>query len=678
MVFTKALSNKNLPALSSVLFNCLFALLATLLLLPTSSQASYNLSSNASLDRSKLTSDQRKFLNAYEAIQANDRPLIAIYKKELQNYILYPYLSYLDYKHHFDSTPESQIFQFILTYPNHTLTPFLIRRYLDYLGKTHQSRLYLKYFKIREQSSIRLKCYYYDAKIRQGQTDSILKEGADFWRSQPYLPKACRSLTHTLRQHKRITGSMVWDRITLNMRKGHIKQAKILSNQLSPQGRKTLNFWIKAYRSPKTVTHKMPSYVPAVIRKSIFKQGVRRISYSDAKLALTTLKRRAEQYGLNHLEKQKLSRQISLRFAYKYLPEAQGYLKDLDRAVQSQKVMNWRLQLSIRHSNWVNYLDLYELLPDKMQQQNRWLYWKARSYEALDEYRLAKPIYRRLAKKRNFYGFMSADKLNQPYHFNPAPEKSFDMQKLVKKYPQLKAIKELIAIHWKLSLKREWYHLLQHVDPNDIEAVANYMSDWQQHHLAIQTIAKAKKWDDLDLRFPTPYKKPVLQAAKKHTVDPAWVYGVMRRESAFSPSISSHAGAVGLMQILPNTARYIGRKIGLKRKQYSHLTNAESNIQLGSAYLNYLEEKYDGNRILATAAYNAGPDRVDSWIPKHTKLSADQWIDTIPFSETRAYVKAVMEYTTIFKSVLSKHYDRLENFMKPIGTDSDSKVVASK
>jgi soluble lytic murein transglycosylase len=121
------------------------------------------------------------------------------------------------------------------------------------------------------------------------------------------------------------------------------------------------------------------------------------------------------------------------------------------------------------------------------------------------------------------------------------------------------------------------------------------------------------------------------------------------------------------MQLMPKTARYIGRKIGLKKRQYTRLTIPESNIELGSAYLSYLSDKYNGSRVLATAAYNAGPTRVDQWIPQDKVLSADQWIETIPFSETRAYVKAVLEYTTIFKSMLNKKYDRLENFMHPIG-----------
>jgi soluble lytic murein transglycosylase len=384
-------------------------------------------------------------------------------------------------------------------------------------------------------------------------------------------------------------------------------------------------------------------------------------------LALKTLKQRAEQYGLNRQEESHLQSRVSLRFAYQYHPKASEYLAQIDRAGKDERTLEWELQVTIRESNWVNYLDLYALLPPEEQSESRWLYWKARALAELNQQEDARPIFQTLAKQRSFYGFLSADRLQQPYQFNPTPSQKKDLAKMVKKYPQLEVMQELIAIQWKLSLKREWYNLLKNIDQNDFEAIANFMADWDQHNLAIQTISRVKKWDDLSLRFPTPYREPVMQAANKNTIDPAWVYGVMRRESAFSPTISSPVGAVGLMQLMPKTARYIGRKIGLKKRQYTRLTIPESNIELGSAYLSYLSDKYNGSRVLATAAYNAGPTRVDQWIPQDKVLSADQWIETIPFSETRAYVKAVLEDTTIFKSMLNKKYDRLENFMHPIG-----------
>ncbi|RUM92135.1 MAG: lytic murein transglycosylase [Thiomicrospira sp.] len=622
---------------------------------------------HASSRSENLSENQKKFLDAYEAIKANDRPLISKYKSQLKNYPLYPYLVYLDYKYHFKDTPNPVIESFINNTPNSPLPFFLKAKWLHHLAGTYQWDEYLKHYQEGEYRAVSLKCYFIQASIARNRTDQIRNKAQTLWKTHITLPKDCRPVKRFLRKEKLITGSMVWSKLQLAMTKGKIKHAKKIGRDLSKMGRRALHFWIDTYKNPKKVTRAIPAYISPVIRQAIFKQGIQRLAYTEPELALKTLEKRAEQYGLNTQELASLQSQISLRFAYQYHPKASEYLAQIDRASKNEKTLDWELQVTIRESNWVNYLDLYALLPEKQQNETRWRYWKARALSELNQNKKALPIFKALAQKRNFYGFMSADRLKQPYQFNPTPSQKKSFTKMVEKYPQLKVMQELIAINWKLSLKREWYHLLDHIDEDDFEAIANFMSDWNQHNLAIQTISKVKKWDDLSLRFPTPYKQPVLQAANKNTIDPAWVYGVIRRESAFSPNISSAVGAVGLMQLMPKTARYIGRKMGFNKRQYTRLTSPESNIKLGSAYLSYLHKKYNGSRVLATAAYNAGPHRVDQWIPEDTVMAADQWIETIPFSETRAYVKAVLEYTTIFKSMLNKKYDRLENFMHPIG-----------
>lgn len=624
---------------------------------------------------SNLTSDQKTFLNAYDAIKANDRPLIAQYKKQLKDYPLYPYLQYLDYKYHFDQTPESLIENFLLKTPNSPLPGLLKSKWLRHLGKTKQWNLYLKHYDANTRSST-LKCYFVRANIAKKRDQSVQKLAQSLWSDHITLPKACKPLDKYLRNKKLVTGSMVWKKVQLAMKKGKTKSAKRIARDLSRKDQKALDYWISVYKKPAKVDNKMPSTISPVVKKQIFKQGVKRLSYSKPELALSILKNRAEQYGVKEKQLRQLSRQISLRFAYKYHPKAKQYLAQLDKAAKDTKVLDWEMQVAIRESDWVHYLDLYSLLPAKQKNKNRWRYWRARAMTELNQEKEAQPIFKALAKNRNFYGFMSADFLGLPYQFNPAPSQKADLDRMKQTYPQLHVMEELLAIDWNLSLRREWNHLLKTVKRNDFEAIANFMADWNQHNLAIQTVSKVKKWDVLSLRFPTPYKEPIMKAANHNTIDPAWVYGVIRRESAFSPTISSSVGAVGLMQLMPGTARYIGRKIGLKKHQYTRLTHPESNIKLGSAYLSYLDAKYDGNRILATAAYNAGPSRVDQWIPKDKTISADQWIDTIPFSETRAYVKAVMEYTTIFKSLLNKKYDRLENFMQPIG--KTQKVAKTK
>lgn len=633
----------------------------TLLLL---AMTSYSL---AAVDRSQLTTNQQTFLKAYEAIKANDRPLIAKYKQQLVDYSLYHYLPYLDYMFHLEETPAPLIENYLATTKQSPLPFFLKRKWLYHLGKTQQWSLFLKHYPESNIHSTSLSCYAIRATIAQQASDSVLTQAKQLWVKSLVIPSACKPVDRYLRQQKALTGSMVWHKIQLAMQKGKTRIAKKVGRDLSKIEQKALAYWLKVYQTPELVTRAMPAGISPVIRQQIFKQGILRYAYRHPQKALSLLGKRAAQYGLNNEEVGAITKTIGLRLAYRYDPSAGETLAQIDQASKDNKTLEWELQLTIRNSDWLRYMDLYDRMPSNDQNKKRWQYWLARSLSKLNRASEAKSIYQRLAQQRNFYGFLAADRLKQPYRFNPEPSESQSKASLQEKYPQLRIIEELLAIDWKISLKREWYHLLEHTNANDFEAIANLMSDWNQHHLAIQTISKVKKWDDLSLRFPTPYKEPVMQAANKNTIDPAWVYGVMRRESAFADNISSSAGAIGLMQLMPTTARYIGKKIGLPKWRYNRLTHAQDNIQLGSAYLSYLHQKYNGSRILATAAYNAGPRRVDQWIPKHQTMAADQWIDTIPFSETRAYVKAVLEYTTIFKSILNKKYDRLENFMHPIG-----------
>lgn len=640
---------------------------------------SFSLTANAGYNPPHdLTPPQTLFLQAYDAIKANDRPLIAEYKRQLKDYPLSHYLTYLDYKYHLKDTPEPLVLHFIEHTPKSPLPRKLKYKWLMHLGAQKNWSTLLKHYQPNEFRSTELTCYAVQAKHHLAPSESNIEHAKQIWASEITLSSACRPLDKILRHQKRITGSMVWQKVRLAMQKGQTKQAKKIARDLSKQDRKALNYWINVFKNPHLATQKMPSYLSPVIREAIFMQGIQRLAYSKPEAALQSLNARQKQYGISEREYTKLQKNISLRFAYRYHPKAQEYLSQIAQANKDTTTLNWELRVAIRESNWVQFLDLYELLSNEEQQQNRWQYWKARALFQLNQTEASNRIFETLAEQRDFYGFLAADKLDLPYQFNAQTTQEHDLKQLIERYPQLKVIQELVSIQWFTSVKREWYYLLQHLPKQDYEAVAQFMANVNQHNLAIQTVSKVKQWDQLALRFPMPYKTPVMKAADSNTIDPAWVYGVMRRESAFSPVANSPVGAVGLMQLMPQTARYIGRKLGLKKQQYTRLTQPESNIKLGSAYLSYLDDKYNGNRILATAAYNAGPNRVDQWIPKDRVLAADQWVDTIPFTETRNYVKAVLEYTTIFQSLMDNKYDRLQQFMKPIGMEPSAQNTTEK
>ncbi|BBP43923.1 transglycosylase SLT domain-containing protein [Thiosulfativibrio zosterae] len=628
-------------------------------------------------DIASLTEQQRLFLEAYDAINKKDRALIADYKKRLSGYVLAPYLSFFDFYKNIDSTPNSAIEQFVIQNKDNHLSGRLKYYWLNHLGRSQQWRSFLAHYNSEDFTAQNLKCYATLAELNTQPKPESSDKAKALWQTGKPLSRACQPLENYLIKNKLLTGSMVWENINMAMGRDEITYATKLSKHLSQNERNIFQAWLKIHKDPSQLTQPLPSEYPGQVRQNIFIQGIKKLSKKDPKLAQKLVTQDAKRYGLNQAEELSLMRIISLRLARNYQPDAKSLLDQVNETDSSESTLRWQLQLALRHSDWASVLEVYEKLEDDEKTTEKWQYWLARALDNTQEPKKAQQIYKNLATKRNFYGFLAADKLKQDYQFNPSPSKKIDVNELIQKYSQLPRIKELLAIDWLLNANREWYHLLQTAKNDELEAISYLATDWQQHNIAIRGLAMAENWNNIELRFPTPHKTPVLQAAKQHAVDPAWIYGVMRRESAFATDIRSPVGATGLMQLMPNTARFIGQKIGVKPQTYKNLTNAESNIELGSAYLSYLNEKFQGNRILATAAYNAGPNRVEDWIPDDQQLPADQWIDSIPFNETRRYVKAVLEYTIIFQSLLNQKYDRLENYLLPIGQLQSAKSDSS-
>jgi soluble lytic murein transglycosylase len=182
-------------------------------------------------------------------------------------------------------------------------------------------------------------------------------------------------------------------------------------------------------------------------------------------------------------------------------------------------------------------------------------------------------------------------------------------------------------------------------------------------NLAIQTAAKAGYWDDLSLRFPLGFNGPVLQAAQSQQVDPALVYALVRRESAFDPNVGSPAGALGLMQLMPATGALMARQRGEALPSANALLEPGRNLRFGTAYLRGLLERFGNHFALAAAAYNAGPNRVERWLPKGLPMPADLWVETIPYSETRQYVAAVLANVVVYQVRLGQPLRRIGDWL---------------
>ncbi|MEE9351457.1 MAG: transglycosylase SLT domain-containing protein, partial [Thiotrichaceae bacterium] len=314
----------------------------------------------------------------------------------------------------------------------------------------------------------------------------------------------------------------------------------------------------------------------------------------------------------------------------------------------------WMARMALREGKWQQLNSAIDAMSEEVAQRDIWQYWKARASSQTGNKKLATQLYSQLAENATFYGFLSADQLNQEY--SVFEKNNEDWENCAENVQIVSPIYR--AMEWfelgKDSLAyKEWFWALKHMNKDGKLAAAALALKLDKPILAVRSVAKTKDWNQVGLRFPLLYKNLITEMSGQNGVNPAWVYGIMRRESVFNKKAVSGARAMGLMQLLPSTARYVGKQLGLARVRKSDLLTPKLNVKLGSAYLSGMLKDFDGSYVKATAGYNAGPSRSVKWTPKKT-IDADQWVESIPFKETRKYVRAVMAYTTIYDHKLTK------------------------
>ena len=251
--------------------------------------------------------------------------------------------------------------------------------------------------------------------------------------------------------------------------------------------------------------------------------------------------------------------------------------------------------------------------------------------------------YRSLAQERSYHGFLAADRLSLDYQLNALsapPSKAPADLGLVR-------VRELMALDRVSDAKTEWRKLLSRLNIEAGVGAAQWAMEQGWADLAIDAANHVKAWDIVDLRFPEAFAEDFANAAANNQVDSVELMAIARRESAFYPRAQSDVGARGLMQLMPGTAKQVAKHLGLPYRRM-RLFDPDYNVTLGSHYYQSLLERFDGHRPKALAGYNAGPHRVDRWSQR--EIPIDQWIDSLPFRETREYVRAVLAYTVIYRA----------------------------
>ena len=324
-------------------------------------------------------------------------------------------------------------------------------------------------------------------------------------------------------------------------------------------------------------------------------------------------------------------------------------------------VNHWKLATLLRHNQWKEIQELHSLLPREQQNSMQWRYWFAVSLEKTGQSNLAFEQLKVIAQERDYYGYKAATRLKLPAKLNHSPVFIPDeITQQVTNSANVERARELYTLERYVDASREWRVQLERMNsPEQIMAAAKIANSWGWFNQAIVTIAKAKHWDDTDIRFPTAFKEDYLAMEKKVNLPAQWLMGVTRQESAYGPFAVSGAGAYGLMQVLPSTAKIYSKKLGIGYSNQRDLFDSQTNIAMGSHYLQLRFNELEQNPIYASAAYNAGKHRIDKWKP-FGKHPTEIWIEAIPYTETRDYIKKVMTYRQIYALKLGVEDDIFE------------------
>ncbi|HLA75491.1 MAG TPA: transglycosylase SLT domain-containing protein [Gammaproteobacteria bacterium] len=637
--------------------------------------------------QSDFYQERLSFWEAKKALDANNLASFKNFVGQLQDYPLVGYLQYDYLRTRLANVPDKEIQDFLERYSDSPITVRLRAAWLYVLARNERWQTYLTtYQPYPGEQGVALQCYALQARLSTGNAASPaqdwLDEAEKLWLVGYSQPDECGPVFKTWRNSGRMTNELIWQRIRLAMANRQLSLAATLAKSLNAEDQQWVKRWQAMHNNPQD-TLDAPGFTgDSELGREILRYGIKRLARTDAEAANDHWQRIKSEYPFSANDSASLEKEIAMSAVLEFLPEASDWLAAVHPDQVDERVRQWRVRAALAKQDWQTALQWIDALDASESEKEIWRYWRARALEQSEPITgdpaqsnaatpspkaQAEQIYADLAAQRSYYGFLAADRLGKPYVIKNDPIVATPQEMAaVTSVPGNVRASELYQLGLITDAAREWDFTVARLEVRQQQVAALLAKRWGWYDRAILTTAKAKHMDDLALRFPVLFREQVLSQAQTQALDPAWIYGIMRQESAFSIDARSSAGALGLMQLMPDTGKRMGKLLAVPLRNTSDLLEPDKNIQLGSGYLRRVLDANDGNEVLATASYNAGPSRVKQWLPTNSSLPADIWVDNVPFSETRNYIQQVMTYTTIFTDRLGQEITSLGKRMPTI------------
>ncbi|MEC4725316.1 transglycosylase SLT domain-containing protein [Shewanella sp. D64] len=595
----------------------------------------------------QLSQEQQTYLDARKALDKKQTKEYARLRTQLADYPLSVYLDYhanikaiLTYK---GIKADKALQQFNDT----PLFNSARHRYLKHVGAQKRWADFLT-ISPTPPNNVTLQCYYYRAELFQGNKEQAYKGAKSLWLYGKSRPKECDPLFKAWQKSGGMTQELIWSRMLLSFNANQYGLLTYLSRKVTSQ-QQTAKTLVAVYKDPRSLRHIQKYSTSAKNYADIVDAGLRKLARKDLKQAVKLYASYQKTGRFSDYQGRKLSRYLVRRAVIRQEEQLKGFVDTMLPLLDSDDLVELRLRWAIRENDSQTITTTLPLLSEQKQAKSRWQYWQSRekkNHSAADSKMLND-----LSQQRNFYGFSAANELNLAYQLQDelSVSDTLSRQKLADD-SGLSRVIELLALDKTIDARAEWVLMLRRHNKMMQKEYAVLALENQWHSLGVQASIQGKLWNDMTIRFPYAANDEFTKASKQYQVNIDEIRAIARRESAFYSYATSGAGARGLMQLMPATAKETAKKQRLKYKNKRSLYQANINIPLGSAYYSSLLKQFNNNRVLATAAYNAGPHRVKGWLKvSDGQLDVIEFIESLPFTETREYVQAVLSYRVIYQ-----------------------------
>ncbi len=631
----------------------------------------------ASDDAPIAESDLAGFQEAERALQAADWPAYARLAGRLAQDPLLPYLKAAE----LDVVPgpesDANVESLLAAFPGTAPTERVRADYIKRLAAAGRWADLARVWRDGDESAER-RCLWLRALIETGRAGEALTAAnlEPLWLAPRPQPAACEPVFAAWRSRGGLDTPMVWRRIRLALDAGETSFARQLGGRLPAAERPWLERWLVVRARPAQGLDTLEAAGPHPQATAILADGLVRLARTDARGAADRLTAARPRLAADPAALDAVLAAVGQGLSAAGDPAGLALWDGMSARADNLEAQERRLRAAIRRGDWARVAAWVERMPERTEKHDRWLYWLGRARAALGDTRGAAAADALAARARSLWAFLAADRAGLPYRLEPrpvpvAPER---LARLAAD-PAMARVAALRSLGREGDMRREWRLLTRGLDTADLQAAAVLADRMGWHDQAIFTLARTDYWDDLDLRFPLGFRDLVEAEAAQSGLPTDWIYGVIRQESVFNPTVASGAGALGLMQLMPGTARQVAAGLGLAEPKSAAILDPALNIRLGARYLAELSGRF-AHPALATAAYNAGPHRVMRWLPE-SSTPADLWIAAIPFDETRGYVERVLAYRIIYRARLGLPPERLSDLLPPVRPRADYQVALS-